>query len=104
MATQEFTPAGHGWRYVKKLGMFDAEERDALASAALVLLDQLNAGAFVVSQRPGSNPRNAATLLLRLNLLEESLYGARDPAAVRSRLDAVVDAACKLYSAERIVT
>jgi hypothetical protein len=91
------TPTSHAWRYTKKLKAFSPTERDALASSALVLLDLLNAGALVVSRQCGpSAASNTATLLLRLNLLEDSLYGQVDEPLVQSRLAEVVAIACSI--------
>jgi hypothetical protein len=85
------------WRYTRKLQAFSPTERDALASTALVLLDLINQGALVVSRQCGpSAASNTGAMLLRLNLLEDALYGPVDERLVQSRLAEVVGIACAL--------
>lgn len=98
MSTSYSTTApSHAWRYTRKLAAFSPTERDALASTGLVLLDLINQGALVVSRQCGpSAASNTATLLQRLNLLEDALYGQVDEPLVQSRLAEVVAIACSI--------
>lgn len=96
MAASDFTSnrGSVAWRYTRKLRAFSAVERDALASTALILMDLVNAGVLSTSRLAGPDcVARTQELLLRLNLLEDALYGPIDEEGVSRYLQGVVNLA-----------
>ena len=96
MATTNATPP-RGAYFARRLKGYSPIERDALAILGLCLHRAVSAGSLVVSRSQGPDaPRDAATMLLRCDLLQNELQSSLDSPLIGQRVEDLVAEAAKI--------